>query len=140
MVLAGIAILTTVLSSLLPALLVARANPQAALQSASRGIGSRSVSGKLSGALVAGEVALSTLLLVGTGLLFHTLWNLEQSRLGFDYGARNHLHRHARGCGWFFRHGGFRGHGECAGFSGGRLSTSPRSTACARCPGLKVPR
>ncbi len=25
---------------------------------------------------------LSTLLLVGTGLLFHTLWNLEQSRLG----------------------------------------------------------
>jgi putative ABC transport system permease protein len=83
-VLAAIAILTTVLSSLLPALLVARANPQAALQAASRGIGSRSVSGKLSGGLVAGEVALSTLLLVGTGLLFHTLWNLEQSRLGFE--------------------------------------------------------
>ena len=84
LVLALIAILTTVLSSLLPALLVARANPQAALQAASRGIGSRSVSGKLSGWLVAGEVALSTLLLVGTGLLFHTLWNLQQSRLGFD--------------------------------------------------------
>jgi putative ABC transport system permease protein len=84
LVLAAIAILTTVLSSLLPALLVARANPQAALQAASRGIGSRSVSGKLSGILVAGEVALSTLLLVGTGLLFHTLWNLEQSRLGFE--------------------------------------------------------
>ncbi len=84
LVLAAIAILTTVLSSLLPALLVARANPQAALQTASRGLGSRSVSGKLSGSLVAGEVALSTLLLVGTGLLFHTLWNLEQSRLGFD--------------------------------------------------------
>ena len=83
-VLAAIAIVTTVLSSLLPALLVARANPQAALQAASRGIGSRSVSGKLSGSLVAGEVALSTLLLVGTGLLFHTLWNLEQSRLGFE--------------------------------------------------------
>jgi putative ABC transport system permease protein len=49
LVLAAIAILTTVLSSLLPALLVARANPQAALQAASRGIGSRSVSGKLSG-------------------------------------------------------------------------------------------
>jgi predicted permease len=82
--LAAIAIVTTVLSSLLPALLVARANPQAALQAASRGVGSRSVSGKLSGWLVAGEVALSTLLLVGTGLLFHTLWNLEQSRLGFE--------------------------------------------------------
>ncbi|MGD0734454.1 MAG: ABC transporter permease [Terracidiphilus sp.] len=84
LVLAAIAIVTTVLSSLLPALLVARANPQAALQAASRGIGSRSVSGRLSGALVAGEVALSTLLLVGTGLLFHTLWNLEQSHLGFE--------------------------------------------------------
>ena len=33
---------------------------------------------------MAGEVALSTLLLVGTGLLFHTLWNLEQARLGIE--------------------------------------------------------
>jgi putative ABC transport system permease protein len=82
--LAAIAIATTVLSSLLPALMVARANPQTALQSGSRGMGSRQVSGRLSGVLVAGEVALSTLLLVGTGLLFHTLWNLERSRLGFD--------------------------------------------------------
>jgi putative ABC transport system permease protein len=75
---------TTLLSSLLPAMLVAKAHPQAALQAASRGIGTRSVSGKLTGSLVAAEVALSTLLLVGTGLLFHTLWNLEQSRLGFE--------------------------------------------------------
>ena len=79
-----IAIVTTILSSLLPALLVARANPQAALQAASRGVGSRSVGGKLSGGLVAAEVALSTLLLVGTGLLFHTLWNLEKSHLGIE--------------------------------------------------------
>jgi hypothetical protein len=84
LVLAAIAVITTVLSSLLPALLVARSNPQAALQAASRGIGTRSVGGKLSGWLVAGEVALSTLLLVVTGLLFRTLWNLEQSRLGFE--------------------------------------------------------
>jgi len=84
LVLTAIAIVTTLLSSLLPALMVARANPQAALQVSSRGTGSRQVSGRLSGALVAGEVALSTLLLVGAGLLFRTLWNLEQSRLGFD--------------------------------------------------------
>ena len=82
--LAVVATLTTLLSSLLPALLVARTDPQPALQAASRGIGARSVSGRLSGSLVAGEVALSTLLLVGTGLLFHTLWNLEHARLGFD--------------------------------------------------------
>jgi putative ABC transport system permease protein len=84
LVLTVVAVVTTVLSSLLPALLVARSNPQAALQAGSRGLGSRSVSGRLSGALVAGEVALSALLLVGTGLLFHTLWNLEQSHLGFE--------------------------------------------------------
>ena len=82
--LAAIATLTTVLSSLLPGLLVARANPQAALQAASRGVGSRTVIGRLSGALVAGEVALSAVLLVGAGLLFHTLWNLEQAHLGID--------------------------------------------------------
>ena len=84
LVLAAIAAVTTILSSLLPALLVAKANPQVALQAASRGLGSKSTGGKLSGWLVAGEVALSTLLLVGTGLLFRTLWNLEQSRLGFE--------------------------------------------------------
>jgi predicted permease len=82
--LAVVATVTTLLSSLLPALLVARTDPQPALQAGSRGIGARSVSGRLSGSLVAGEVALSTLLLVGTGLLFHTLWNLEHARLGFD--------------------------------------------------------
>ena len=84
LVLAVIAMITTLLSSILPALLVVRTHPQAALQAASRGTGSRLVGKKLSGSLVAVEVALSTLLLVGTGLLFHTLWNLERSRLGFE--------------------------------------------------------
>ncbi len=84
LVLAAIAILTTVLSSLLPALLVTRSNPQVALQAGSRGAGPQEVRGKLTAGLVAGEVALSTLLLVGTGLLFHTLWNLEKSNLGFE--------------------------------------------------------
>jgi len=83
-VLAALASLTTILSSIFPALIVSRTNPQAALQAASRGVGSRSAGRKLSGGLVAAEVALSTLLLVATGLLFHTLWNLEQSRLGFE--------------------------------------------------------
>jgi putative ABC transport system permease protein len=82
--LAATAILITVLSSLLPTLLVAGSNPQTALQAVSRGIGSRAVSTRLSGGLMAGGVALSTLLLIGTGLLFRTLWNLEQSRLGFE--------------------------------------------------------
>ena len=84
MVLALVAMITTVLSSLIPALLAARVHPQAALQAGSRGVGAKSVGGRISGGLVAAEVALSTLLLVGTGLLFHTLWNLQRSRLGFE--------------------------------------------------------
>ena len=82
--LAAIATLTTLLSSLLPALLAARTDPQAVLQAASRGLGPRAGGRGLSKWLVVGEVALSSLLLVGTGLLFHTLWNLEHAQLGFD--------------------------------------------------------
>jgi predicted permease len=82
--LAGIATLTTVLTSLLPALFVARTDPQPALQAASRGLGPRSIGSRVSGWLVAGEVTISTLLLIATGLLFHTLWNLEHTKLGFD--------------------------------------------------------
>ena len=81
--LAAIATLTTLLSSLLPALLVARSDPQAGLQVATRSLGTRSVRGHMSGWLVAGEVALSTVLLIGAGLLFRTLYNLEHSQLGF---------------------------------------------------------
>ncbi|HSM84858.1 MAG TPA: ABC transporter permease [Candidatus Limnocylindrales bacterium] len=84
LVLAVIATVTTLLSSILPALFVSRTDPQPALQAASRGVGGRSVRGRVSGWLVAGEVALSALLLISTGLLFRTLWNLEHARLGFD--------------------------------------------------------
>jgi putative ABC transport system permease protein len=83
LVLAAIATITTLLSSILPAVLVARTHPQRALQASSRGLGTRSVSNRLTHILVIGEVALSTLLLVATGLLFHTLWNLQHTDLGF---------------------------------------------------------
>ncbi len=82
--LAAIAVVTTMISSLLPALLAARTDPQVVLQAASRGLGSRAGGSGLSKWLVVGEVALASLLMVGTGLLFHTLWNLEHAQLGFD--------------------------------------------------------
>jgi len=84
LVLAGFATLATLLSSLLPALIASRTDPQEVLQSGSRGLGLRSGSNGLTRWLVIGEVALATLLLVGTGLLFHTLWNLQHVPLGFD--------------------------------------------------------
>lgn len=83
-ILAVIATITTILSSLLPAFFVARTDPQPALQAASRGVGSRSFGARVSGWLVALEVAISAVLLIATGLLFHTLWNLEHAKLGFD--------------------------------------------------------
>ena len=82
--LAAIAIATTILSAILPALLASRTSAQNAMLGSSRGAGTRAIRRQLSAWLVAGEVALSALLLVATGLLFHTLWNLEHARLGFD--------------------------------------------------------
>ncbi len=82
--LAAIATVTTLASSLLPALLAAGTDPQTVLQAASRGLSARSGGSRFTRRLVIGEVALASLLLVGTGLLFHTLWNLEHTRLGFD--------------------------------------------------------
>jgi predicted permease len=82
--LAGIATATTIISSVLPALMVGRTDPQRALAGAARSVGTRSAKGRLSKGLVAGEVALSVLLLVATGLLFHTLLNLEHAQLGFQ--------------------------------------------------------
>jgi predicted permease len=84
LLMALIATITTVVSSIAPAYLAARTDPQPALQGGSRGVGTRSGSSRLTRMLVVSEVALSTVLLCGTGLLFHTLWNLEHTRLGFD--------------------------------------------------------
>ncbi|MEO8724575.1 MAG: ABC transporter permease [Acidobacteriaceae bacterium] len=83
-VLFGVAAVCTILSSLIPALWAARTDPQPALQAASRGVGTKGANSRLSSWLVAGEVALSVVLLVGSGLMFHTLWNLEHAHLGFE--------------------------------------------------------
>ncbi|MCU1313251.1 MAG: efflux transporter, macrolide exporter (MacB) family, permease protein [Acidobacteriaceae bacterium] len=84
LLLTAIATLTTLLSSILPALLVAHIRPQRVLQASSRGLGTRGVSHRLTHGLVIAEVTLSTLLLTATGLLFHTLWNLQHTDLGFN--------------------------------------------------------
>ena len=105
--LAAIAIVTTVLSSLLPALLVARSNPQAALQAASRGLGSRSVSGKLSGR-AGGRRGRSFHASAGRNrpAVSHPLesWNIAA---GIRYGPGNYVQRDARGRGGLFRYGCF---------------------------------
>jgi predicted permease len=83
-VLAVIAIVVTLLSSLLPVLLAWKVQPEAALRAQSRASTPHAARSRMAGWLVSGEVAIAAILLVATGLLFHTLYNLEHQRLGFS--------------------------------------------------------
>ena len=82
--LAIFAAVTTILSSLAPALLATRTSPEEALREGSGGSTTGKKRSQLSQWMVAGEVALSAVLLVSAGLMFHTLYNLEHIHFGFD--------------------------------------------------------
>ncbi len=78
----AVSLLAMLLFGVLPALRAGRADLQSVLQHASRaGMGGGYRAGRR--ALVAGEIALSTLLLWGAVLLLQTLWRMEHDRLGF---------------------------------------------------------
>jgi predicted permease len=77
----GAAGATTLLFGFLPALRVSRVNPATGLQSARLRGASRARLGKV---LVVTQVALSLLLVAGTGLLVRTLVNLKNIDPGFD--------------------------------------------------------
>jgi predicted permease len=77
----GVTLLTGVLSGLAPALGATRLNLTPALNDRARVAGSR---GRLGKALVAGQVMLSLLLLIGAGLFVHSFKKLAGRDLGFD--------------------------------------------------------
>ena len=64
--------------------LATRSDPQAVLQEGSRGSSFGRGRSRLSGLMVAGEVALSVILLVSGGLMFRTLYKLQHIYLGFE--------------------------------------------------------
>jgi len=74
----------TLLSSIAPALVAMRSDPQTVLQEGSRGASSSRGRSRLSAVMVAGEVALSVILLVSSGLMFRTLYKLQHINLGFE--------------------------------------------------------
>jgi putative ABC transport system permease protein len=79
-----IAVLTGLLAGLLPGWRLANTNVQEALkQAAGRGASDASGSRTRNG-LVAAEVGLSLMLLVGAGLMMRTLWALHKVDAGFD--------------------------------------------------------
>ncbi len=79
-----VSILTGIIFGLAPALQDASPNQIASLREGSRGSGSSKRQMRVSSALVASEVALSLILLVGAGLFLRSFWEILQVRSGFN--------------------------------------------------------
>ena len=79
-----LSVLTGVIFGLVPALQATRASHVTALREGTRGSGSSKNQLKSSRFLVASEIALSLILLIGAGLLFRSFWHLLEVRPGFE--------------------------------------------------------
>jgi putative ABC transport system permease protein len=79
-----ISVLTGVIFGLAPALQTARASQIPALREGTRGVSSSKHQAKFSRFLVASEIALSLVLLIGAGLLLRSFWHLLEVRPGFE--------------------------------------------------------
>jgi predicted permease len=79
-----ISILTGVIFGLAPALQTARASQITAFRESTRGASSSKHQVKFSRCLVASEIALSLVLLIGAGLLLRSFWHLLEVRPGFE--------------------------------------------------------
>lgn len=80
----ALSIVTSLLFGLLPAIQAGRVNLNNALKDATRSGGASLSRGRVRAALVVGEVALSTLLLVGAGLLVRSFLELQKVNAGFS--------------------------------------------------------
>ena len=80
----GIAMLTSVLFGLLPALQSSRVNLSEALKEGSRGLAGGRVSNRVRSVMVVSEVALSLVLLIGSGLMIKSLVSLLTVNPGFN--------------------------------------------------------
>lgn len=80
----ALSLLTGLLFGLAPAWRATKVDLHSALKEARRGSGGGSSSGRLRGALVAGEVALSLTLLAGAGLLVRSMLAMYASETGLD--------------------------------------------------------
>lgn len=79
----AVAVVTALALTFVPLAVARRLNVQRALRSTNRSASEGDVRGRTRNVLVVAEVALSTTLLVGAGLLIHSLYELSLQRLGF---------------------------------------------------------
>jgi putative ABC transport system permease protein len=80
----GVAVVSTLLFGLAPAVLAAKKDLQTALSVSGRGGGESGGRHWLRNPLVVSEVALSLVLLTGAGLLFRSFWTLQHIKLGYN--------------------------------------------------------
>jgi putative ABC transport system permease protein len=79
-----VSVLTGVVFGLVPALQAASSSHIASLREGSRGSGASKKHTRVSRFLVASEIALSLILLIGAGLLLRSFWQLLQVKPGFN--------------------------------------------------------
>ena len=84
LVTAGLSIFTGLLFGLAPALAAFKVNLTGSLNESVRGTGTQSSGHRLRGALVAAQIALALVLLIGTGLLMKSVVRLAGRELNFD--------------------------------------------------------
>jgi putative ABC transport system permease protein len=80
----GLAILSTIVFGLVPALQVSRANVSESLQQGSKGSTGGLHGSRVRAALVVSQISLSLLLLAGAGLLIKSFFNLRATSPGFE--------------------------------------------------------
>ncbi|HUG97659.1 MAG TPA: ABC transporter permease [Gammaproteobacteria bacterium] len=83
----GLTLVAGIAVGLLPAFMVAGANPQRAMVQATRGATESRRSGSLRGMLVAAQIALCLGLLVSAGLLTRSLWSMADMPVGVEAGS-----------------------------------------------------
>ena len=80
----GLSIAAGVVFGIVPAIQVSGVNPGENLKDAGRGLGEGRRERRFRGALVAAEIAISLVLLVGAGLLVRSFWSMLQVNPGLD--------------------------------------------------------
>jgi putative ABC transport system permease protein len=80
----GVAVVAALALTIVPVLILRHVNLASSLQSGARGTGAGRVTARTRHALVVLEVAISTMLMIGAGLVIQSLYRMQQERLGFE--------------------------------------------------------